>query len=141
MDFARRNLFPLYNVVVAVVVVSPCKFVGIRGLDKTTAPLFLPLFFFSVEGLAARECRIVGNSVQLGHSQLGTLTPRAHVIPFRTPFSNFPDLLREETYDRSPSPSLHESIGETWLRVHLPLDTSALFIFAEISDLIAGIIS
>lgn len=130
MDFARRDLFPLYSILVVVVVVSPCKFVGIRGLDKTTAPLFLPPFFSSVEGLAARECRIVGNSVQLGHSQLGTLTPaRARVIPFRTSFSNFPDLLRGETYDRSPSPSLHESIGETWLRSLTPSDTSALFIF------------
>lgn len=84
MDFARCDLFPLYSILVVVVVVSPCKFVGIRGLDKTTAPLFLPPFFSSVEGLATRECRIVGNSVQLGHSQLGTLTPaRArHSFPY-----------------------------------------------------------
>jgi len=73
-----RFLSPLLGVVA-----SSCKFRGIRGLDKTTRPLFPPPFFLSAEGLAAGEwCRLVSNSVQLGHSQLGgILTPRLEIWP------------------------------------------------------------
>lgn len=88
VDFNRATV-PLQRIVFS------CKFEGIRELDKKTVMLSLR------RRLSRKECRIDGNSVQLGHSQLGAIVPFFRPLPIS--HRDAPWLSPLKKHDSSPA--------------------------------------